>query len=106
MSDSQTPSLSSSSALNELIVIRDILFGEQMRAYEARFAEHETRMAEMQTQFDEQLRQTQAEFERRLAELRETLTQRLDALAYEKAAREQLGDLLIQMGEAIKRDDV
>ncbi|NOX62222.1 MAG: DUF1917 domain-containing protein [Chloroflexi bacterium] len=105
MSDSQKPSISTTNALNELIVIRDILFGEQMRSYEERFAQHETRMEEMQAEFDKQLRRTQSEFERRLTELQETLTQRLDALAYEKAARHQLGDLLIQMGEAIKRDD-
>lgn len=113
-------------AMNDVFKIRNIIFGRNMEEYSRRFSESEERMIAMQASFEAQLkalddrtaenfRQTQAEMrrqfqelradtERWIADLRTSMTARLDQLAYEKTARFDLANMLIQMGEQLKRD--
>lgn len=113
-------------AMSDVFKIRDILFGRNMEEYSHRFTEHEERMNATQASLEAQLqalddrtaenfRQTQAEMKRQfqelradterwLADLRGAVTTRLDQLAYEKTTRFDLANMLIQMGEQLKRD--
>lgn len=113
-------------AMSDVFKIRDILFGRNMEEYSYRFAEHEERMNATQASLEAQLqalddrsaenfRQTQAEMKRQfqelrsdterwIADLRAAVTARLDQLAYEKTTRFDLANMLIQMGEQLKRD--
>lgn len=113
-------------AMNDVFKIRDILFGRNMEEYSHRFDEHEERMNASQAALEAQIQaldnrtaenfsQTQAEMKRQfqelradterwIADLRSAVTARLDQLAYEKTARVDLANMLIHMGEQLKRD--
>lgn len=97
--------------VNDVLRIRDIIFGEQMREYDARFAAIGERLDALQAQlealdkrYDERMTQAQNETDRRLAELQSLLLARLDALDHKATARVNLGDMLIELGERLKSD--
>ncbi|MCO6452721.1 MAG: hypothetical protein J5I90_18205 [Caldilineales bacterium] len=96
---------------NDVLRIRDILFGEQMHDYSNRFAANDNRMNDLQAQlnsqrehFDQQMQQAQAHTQRQIEELKAALTARLDQLAFDKTTRADLGAMLVELGESIRRD--
>lgn len=107
---------------NDVLRIREIIFGAQMREYEQRFRRHEERMQDLQNQIntlaaqtEAQFQQWQAETQRQFDELRAEMQRRFEALEaqliahverlrYEKTTRFDLGDMLIELGERLKRD--
>lgn len=130
---SQTTPSDYSEQVNDLLRIREILFGAQMREYEQRFQSHQARMQDLQNQIDglaakteAQLQQLQtetqrqfdalrndirrqfdelhAEMQRRFEALEAQLTAHVERLTYEKTTRFDLGDMLIELGERLKRD--
>ncbi|MCS7040686.1 MAG: hypothetical protein RMN24_14295 [Anaerolineae bacterium] len=130
---SQTTTSDYSEQVNDVLRIRDILFGAQMRDYEQRFQSHQARMQDLQNQIDalaahtdarfqdlradtqrqfEELRadtrrqfeELQAEMQRRFDALEAQLTAHIERLTYEKTTRFDLGDMLIELGERLKRD--
>ncbi len=107
---------------DDVLRIREIIFGPQMREYEQRFGRHEDRMQDLQNQIDTlsaqteaQFRQQHAETQRQFDELRAEMQRRFEALeaqllahierlSHEKTTRFELGDMLIELGQRLKRN--
>ena len=99
----------SAGSLKDVFLIRDIIFGEQMRAYDQQFTQHDAHLADLQSQitqlralFEERQRQAAEETQRRMEELRTVLTNRLDDLDFRAAERAKLGDWLVEIGHRLK----
>lgn len=130
---SQTTPSDYSEQVNDLLRIREILFGAQMREYEQRFQSHQARMQDLQNQIDalaahtdarlqelradtqrqfselradihRQFEELHAEMQRRFEALEAQLSAHVERLTYEKTTRFDLGDMLIEIGERLKRD--
>lgn len=97
--------------------IRDIIFGPQMRDYDQRFRTFQDDVERLQRGLD-RLSETQAEQAAELGKklqalrgemrqeddgLRAELRKAVDALSHDKVDRVQLGDLLIELGQQLKR---
>lgn len=98
-------------ALNDVLQIRDIIFGEQMNEYDHRFNAVDARLQSFQAQLEaqdvasqERLKQSSADIKRQIADLEVMLIAKLDALDFKATARGDLGDMLIELGERLKTD--
>lgn len=97
--------------INDVLRIRDIIFGEQMQAYEEQFKRQKGMLEDLQAQIEaletkmqEQHQQAQGDTLAQIEALKETLLARIDRLAQEKTARADLGAMLIDLGERLQRD--
>ncbi len=111
MTDSTSHTGAASGGLNDVLRIRDIIFGEQMAQYETRFGEHTARLQDLQTQIQSLEAHVQQQHDaamgstqQQLEALKSMLLARIDALAHEKTARADLGAMLIDLGERLRQD--
>jgi len=95
--------------LNDVLQIRDIIFGEQMNEYDHRFTAVDAQFQSLQARLDaqdvasqERLQQSSAEIKQQIAALEMMLVAKLDALDIKATARGDLGDMLIELGERLK----
>ena len=99
------------SPANDLLRVREILFGEQMQWVDQKFREHETRfqaleaaLAAQEERLVHQQQEAEARLHKQLEDLRELLSARIEALDHKSTARATLGDLLIEMGQRLQQD--
>jgi hypothetical protein len=104
-------SLPTTAGLNDVLQIRDIIFGEQMNEYDHRFNAVDAQLQSLQAELDaqavasqERLQQSSADIKRQIAELEMMLVAKLDALDIKATARGDLGDMLIELGGRLKTD--
>jgi len=107
-----TETRTSSRSLDDLFRIRDIIFGEEMADYERRFAAIDARLQTLQEQLQTRdaqaqtrLQQTMDEFQQEIAELRSSLLAKIEELELKSAPRVDVGDMLIEIGQRLKRVD-
>lgn len=75
---------------NELERLREILYGRQARLVNQRLAELETRLDQLQT-----------EMQRRDDQLRQELLRLITALERDKASRQDVGQMLMELGQRL-----
>ena len=97
--------------LDDLMRVREILFGEQMQRVSERFSDHEARMAELEAALqavEQGLAEQQAAAEQRLqnaiAELTANMEARFAAMEQATPTRSRLGAMLIEMGQRLQQD--
>ncbi|RLT39362.1 MAG: hypothetical protein DWI57_10435 [Chloroflexi bacterium] len=96
--------------------VREILFGGVIRDYDARFATQQRDLERLQRALEKtneqlaaqdsaqnkKLQEARQDFQTAIDDLRAETRSALDRLSAEKVDREQLGNLLIEMGNQIK----
>ncbi len=101
---------SEASTISDVLRIRDIIFGEQMSEYDHRFNEVDAQLQSLQAQLvaqdvaaQERLQQTTVDTQQQIADLQSMLIAKLDALDLKATARVDLGDMLAELGERLKK---
>ena len=101
---------SEANTMSDVLRIRDIIFGEQMSEYDHRFNEVNAQLQSLQAQLvaqdaaaQERLEQTTADTQQQIADLQSMLITKLDALDLKATARVDLGDMLAELGERLKK---
>lgn len=96
--------------MNDVFRIRNIIFGEQMTEYDHRFNEVDAQLQTLQARLEaqdaaaqERLKQTTADTQQQIADLQRTLLAKIDALDMKATARVDLGDMLSDLGERLKK---
>ncbi|TAK44263.1 MAG: hypothetical protein EPO28_05050 [Saprospiraceae bacterium] len=88
--------------MGEISTLRNILMGQQMAEYEARFARMEEEMAATKAQFSKELSALGALSAQHLAQLEKAVNERFDRL--EKMINENIGRLDAKLLEVSKTD--
>ncbi len=98
-------------AFNDVLRIRDIIFGQKMAEHDDRFAAQASRLDKLQAQLrtlDTTIegRQKQAEenYQNEIDALRTMLESELDALDFKTSGRIDLSNMLVDLGEKLKQD--
>jgi len=97
--------------VNDILQIRELIFGENIKKYEQRFQELEKKMTSVQAQVDtlktsmetankKSLSENQNEFQR----LREEINNRFEEFSQLKMNREALRSFLTELGSKIKEN--
>lgn len=114
-------------SMNDLLQIRELIFGENIKEYDKKFTHIETalqKMNEALEKHDEKLRQlndlladmekqleakmvsNHSQFDTQLKTLRRNFEEKLQELASDKTDRLQIGNYLIEMGLRLKGENV
>jgi chromosome segregation ATPase len=116
MADKKSVTLPQAEGVEEVGRIRDIIFGSQMRDYDARFDGVERDLKRLQEEIDslserlsnqddeqnKKLQRLRREVRKADDDLRDELRQTSKKLADEKADREVLGQMFIELGTRLK----
>ena len=101
---------SEANTISDVLRIRDIIFGEQMSEYDHRFNEVDAQLQSLQAQLaaqntaaQERLQQTTVDTQQQIADLESMLIAKLDALDVKATARVDLGDMLSELGDRLKK---
>ena len=107
-------------SVNDLVQIRELIFGEKIREYERRFSALEEKLAEFQASLNSQnekmenlkadlqqnTKETNAQISEAIESLRKELLQKIEELANDKTDRLQIGNYLIELGMRLKGENV
>ena len=107
-------------SVNDLVQIRELIFGEKIREYERRFSTLEEKLAEFQASLNSQnekmenlkadlqqnTKETNAQVSEAIESLRKELLKKIEELANDKTDRLQIGNYLIELGMRLKGENV
>lgn len=94
--------------LGELTTIRNILMGQQMTEYASRFQELEEKLQALEARLGQKSEEIRLHLQNQISENLKTLETETSAIKTEltereQALRTQLGNLLIELGEQMKK---